>query len=113
TPRVRIAEVLPLHVPRFGVHAGRLDLPVPEGWQLAAGGHGLAAADDAGADVDLLRLPDLVRGQGADVPGAHVVAGCARRGADRRLGDPGRDHAEDRRVRLFALQPADPSRCRA
>ena len=44
-----------------------------------------------------------VRGQGADVPGAHLVAGRARRGADRRLGDPGRDHAEDRRLRLPAL----------
>ena len=79
------------------------DLPVPEGRQLAARGHGRAAADDDGAGVDVLRVPDRVRGQGADVPGAHVVAGCARRGADRRLGDPGGDHAEDRRIRLPAL----------
>ncbi len=48
-----------------------------------------------------------VRGQGADVAGAHLVARRARRGADRRLGDPGRDHAEDGRLRLPALQPAD------
>ena len=61
-----------------------------------------------GADVAVLRLPGRVRGQGADVPGAHLVAGRARRGADRRLGDPGGDHAEDRRIRLPALH-----RCRS
>jgi hypothetical protein len=32
-------------------------------------------------------------------PGAHLAAGRARRGADRRLGDPRGDHAQDRRVR--------------
>jgi NADH-quinone oxidoreductase subunit M len=59
------------------------------------------------ADPDLRRLPAGLRGQGADVAGAYLAAGCARRGADRRLGDPGGDHAEDRRLRLPALQPAD------
>jgi formate hydrogenlyase subunit 3/multisubunit Na+/H+ antiporter MnhD subunit len=53
-----------------------------------------------------------VRGQGADVPGAHLAAGCARRGADRRFGDPGRDHAEDRRLTASPLRPADHARCR-
>jgi hypothetical protein len=48
-----------------------------------------------------------VRGQGADVAGAHVVAGRPRRGADRRLGDAGGHHAEDGRLWLPALQPAD------
>ncbi len=42
-----------------------------------------------------------------DVPGAYLVAGCPRRGADGRFGDPGRDHAEDRWLRLPALHPAD------
>ena len=63
------------------------------------------------ADVAVLRLPGRVRGQGADVPGAHLVAGRARRGADRRLGDPGGDHAEDRRIRLPALLAADRAGC--
>jgi NADH:ubiquinone oxidoreductase subunit 4 (subunit M) len=31
------------------------------------------------------------------------LAGCPCRGTDRRLGDPGGDHAEDRRLRLPAL----------
>ena len=46
--------------------------------------------------------------QGADVAGAHLVAGCARRGADGRLRDPGRDHVEDGRLRLRAA-----CRCRS
>ena len=36
--------------------------------------------------LHLPRLLRRLRGQGADVAGAHLVAGCARRGADRRLG---------------------------
>src|SRR5690606_39354459 len=68
-PGVRVAEVLPVHLPRLGVHAGRADLPVPEGRQLAAGGPVRAATVDARADVAVLRVPDRVRGQGADVPG--------------------------------------------
>ena len=48
-----------------------------------------------------------LRGQDPDVAGAHLAAGCPRRGADRRLGHAGRDHAEDGRLRLPALQPAD------
>ena len=67
--------------------------------------------DDERADPDLLRVPARVRGQGADVAGAHLAAGRARRGADRRLGDPGGDHAEDGRLRLPPLQPADHAGC--
>ena len=52
-----------------------------------------------------------VRGEGADVAGAHLVAGCARRSADRRLGDPGGHHAEDGRLRLPALLAADHAGC--
>ena len=50
-------------------------------------------------------------GQGADVAGAYLVARCPRRGAHRRLGGAGGDHAEGRRLRLPALHPADRARC--
>ena len=42
------------------------------------------------ADLALARLLRLVRGEDADVAGPHLAAGRPRRGADRRLGDPGR-----------------------
>ena len=48
-----------------------------------------------------------LRGEGADVAGAHLAAGRACRGADRRLGHPGRRAAEDGRLRLPALLGAD------
>ena len=54
-----------------------------------------------------------VRGQGADVAGAHVAAGCAPRGAHGRLGGAGCDHAEDRRVRLRRASSCRSSRTRA
>ena len=38
------------------------------------------------ADAAVLRVLRRLRGQGADVAGAHLAARCARRGADRRLG---------------------------
>ena len=69
-----------------------------------------AAAVARDADPDLRRVLRRVRGQGADVAGAHVAAGCAPGGADRRLGRARGDHAQDRRVRLRALHPADPAR---
>jgi NADH:ubiquinone oxidoreductase subunit 4 (subunit M) len=45
----------------------------------------------------------LLRGEDADVAGAHLAAGCARRGADGGLGHPGRHPVEDGRLRLPAL----------
>ena len=63
--------------------------------------------------LDLLRLPAGVRGEGADGAGAHLVAGCARRSAHRRLGGAGRHHAEDGRIRLPALQRCPSRRMRA
>jgi NADH-quinone oxidoreductase subunit M len=48
-----------------------------------------------------------LRGQDADVAGAHLAARCPRAGADRRVGRAGGDPAEDGRLRLPALQPAD------
>ena len=53
------------------------------------------------------RLLRLVRGQDADVAGAHLAARCACRGADRGLGDPRRDPAQDGRLRFPALLAAD------
>ena len=62
---------------------------------------------DRRADVAVARVLRLVRGEAADVAGAHLAARRARRGADRRLGDPGGDPAEDGRLRLPALLAAD------
>jgi len=43
----------------------------------------------------------------ADVAGSHLATGCACRGADRGIGDPGRHPVEDGRLRLPALLAAD------
>ncbi len=59
------------------------------------------------ADMAVARLLRLVRREDADVAGAHLAAGRACRGADRRLGHPRRDPAEDGRLRLPALLAAD------
>ena len=53
------------------------------------------------------RLLRLVRGEDADVAGAHLAARRACRGADRRLGHPRRHPVEDGRLRLPALLAAD------
>ena len=54
----------------------------------------------------LRRLRARLRHQGADVPAAHLAARRPRRGADRRLGHPGRRAAQARHLRLPALLPA-------
>jgi NADH-quinone oxidoreductase subunit M len=72
-------------------------------WHQMRIGHGAA-------DPDLHRLPGFLRGQGADVAGAYLVAGCPRRGAHRRLGGAGRDRAEARRLRLRAVLAAHRAR---
>ena len=59
--------------------------------------------DPARADLAVAGLLRLLRGEDADVAGAHLAARRPRRGADRRLGDPGRHPPEDRRLRLPAL----------
>ena len=46
-----------------------------------------------GGALALRRVLPRVRGEGADVPVPHLAARRARRGADRRLGDSGGDHA--------------------
>ena len=80
------AEVLHLHVPRLDLHAGRADLPAHEDRRFLAGVVRARGPRHARAGLAVLRVPDRLRDQGADVAGAHLVAGCARRGADRRLG---------------------------
>ena len=59
------------------------------------------------ADLAVARVLRLVRGEDADVAGAHLAARRACRGADRGLGHPRRDPAEDGRLRLPALLAAD------
>ena len=69
-----------------------------------------AVAPDAAAHAAaalLRRLRAGLRHQGAALPAAHLAARRARRGADRRLGDPGRRDAEVRHLRLPALRLAD------
>ena len=59
------------------------------------------------ADLAVARLLCLLRRQDADVAGPHLAAGRPCRGADRRLGHPGRHPAEDGRLWLHALLAAD------
>ena len=75
-----------------------------------------ARAAAAPAVLVLPRLRARVRDQGAAVPVPHLAARRARRGADRRLGDPRRRAAEDGHLRPAALRvPALPRarRCRS
>ena len=108
-PGLRGVQVLPLHAARLGADAG---------WRSCAmigiaGTTSHPRADAAtrfapgGADLAVAGLLRLVRGEDADVAGAHLAAGRPRRGADGGLGDPGRHPAEDGRLRLPALLPAD------
>ena len=62
-----------------------------------------AAAAASRADLALGRLHAGLRHQGADVPGAHVAAGRAHRGADGGLDHPGGRDAQDGDLRLPAL----------
>jgi NADH-quinone oxidoreductase subunit M len=61
---------------------------------------GGSAFDRARPVVALWGLFHGVCGQGADVAGSHLAARCPRRGAHRRLGRTGSDHAEARGVRV-------------
>ena len=59
------------------------------------------------ADAAVARLLRQLRGQDADVAGPHLAARRPRAGADGGVGGAGGDPAEDGRLRLPALQPAD------
>ena len=106
-PGLRVVQVLPLHAARLGPDAARdhgavLECrhdrhPDPDAHRRAA----------LVADLGVAGVLCLLRGEDADVAGAHLAAGRARRGADRGLGDPGRDPAEDGRLRLPAVLAAD------
>ena len=70
-----------------------------------------AGARAADGDLVLPRVRARVRDQGAAVPVPHLAARRARRGADRRLGHPGRRAAEDGHLRPAAVRvPAVPGR---
>ena len=109
--RVRDHQVLPVHVPRQRVHAGRADLHVSEDRRLQHRRVPRPAVDDGRAALDLPRVPGRIRGQDPDGAGAHVVAGCARRSPHGRLGGAGGHHAEDGRIRLPEIQPAHHAGC--
>src|SRR6185437_4114639 len=114
TADLREHQVLHLHVSGIAAHA-RGD-PVSL----------VARAEYRDAPVELqLRLPHAacphritrgplavrsvlrrLRGEGADVPAAHLAAGRAYGGADGRLRDPGGYHAENGNVRLSPVRPA-------
>ena len=64
-------------------------------------------------EVAVARLLRLLRGEDADVAGAHLAARRARRGADGRFRHPGGDPAEDGRLRLPALLAADVPGCQS
>jgi NADH:ubiquinone oxidoreductase subunit 4 (subunit M) len=87
------------------------DLHVCEGGRLLHCPLPELAADPGGAALDICRLPAGVRGEGADVAGPYLVAGCARGSAHGRLGHSGGHHVEDGRLRLPAFQSADRSGC--
>ena len=108
-PALRDGEVLPLHLRRracscsspsstSAAHAGGTFDYV----QVAAGapGHGRGGA------LALPRLRRRLRGQGADVPAAHLAARRAHRGAHGRVGHPGRRAPQDGHVRLLPVRAA-------
>jgi NADH-quinone oxidoreductase subunit M len=105
---LRGLQVLPVHAARLAADAGGAGVPVHEGGRQLRHPHlAQAAADRAGADAAVLRLLRRLRGEGADVPGAHLAARRARGSAHRRLRRAGRHHAEAGRLRLPALLHAD------
>ena len=72
--------------------------------------HGAVVAD---GEVVLPRLRARFPDQGPAVPVPHLAARRARRGADRRIGHPGRRDAEDGHLRAAAIRvPALPERVR-
>ena len=66
----------------------------------------VASRSPASCRRRLRRVLPRLRHQGADVPVPHLAARRARRGADRRLGHPGRRPPEDGRLRFHPLRRA-------
>ena len=114
-PRLRGDQVLPLHDGRQPADAGRDPLPAslrtcrrparrrPSTYGSSTGARRSTAREQL---LAVRRLRARLRDQGADVPAAHLAARRAHRGADRRLGDPGRRAAQDGHLRLPALRDA-------
>ena len=100
-------QILPLHARGFAADADRHSGDVQPGRHdrhSDAAEHAFFAAN---ADVAVAGVLRLLRGENADVAGAHLVAGRACRGADGGLGDPGGDPAENGRLWLHPLLAAD------
>ncbi|KAF1854111.1 hypothetical protein Lal_00005330 [Lupinus albus] len=108
-PRLRRLQVLPLHAARLGPDAAGDPGHVLRGRHHRHPDHHRHPVPAQHAALAVAGLLRLLRGEGADVAGPHLAAGCPRRGADRRVGDPGRRAAEDGRLRLPALQHSDPA----
>ena len=104
-------QVLPVHGLRLGLPAGRNHLPVGAGQrsvrqpdlQLPRAARPRHLPDRPVLAVRGLR--DRLRHQGAAVPVPHLAARRPHRGADGRLGDPGRRAPEDGDLRLPPVQP--------
>ena len=100
-------QVLSLHAVRLGADAARHHGDVLAGRDHRHPDTAPSRLPARAADLGVVCLPRLVRGQDADVAGPYLVARRARRGADGRLGDPGGDPAQARRLWLSALLAAD------
>ena len=112
-PRLCELQVLPLYARRLAADAARHhgDLLGGRHHRHPRAAHLRLPARDA--DLAVVRLPRLLRGEAADVAGAYLAARRPCRGADRGLGDPGRHSPEDGRLRIPALLHADvPARLR-
>ena len=75
---LRDHQVLPLYLPRLGFHAGRADLHVFQVGQYGTACLPRPEADPERADTDFHCIFTGIRCQGANVAGAHLVAGRAR-----------------------------------
>src|SRR6185437_6900838 len=97
-PGLCLLQILPLHVPGLRPDAAR-----DHGAVLECRHHRYPDLDAYGgpalaADVGVVRVLCILCGENADVAGSYLASGCARRSADRRLGDPGRHSPEDGRL---------------
>ena len=111
-PRLRDDQVFPVHLSGFGVHAGGHHLPVHAGGQLGHSRTGRACRWACSEQTWLflalfaafaVKIP--MWPVHTWLPDAHVEAPTGW------LGDPGRDHAENRRLRFYPFQPAHYAGC--
>ena len=106
-PGLRELQVLPLYAARLGAHAAR------DHGDVLGCRHDRHCGADASrlsawlAEMGVACLLCLLRGENADVAGAHLAARRSCRSADRGLGDPCRHPAEDGWLWVPALFTAD------